>query len=487
MTSASWETAGYSEIASAVIDEKGQLRVTFENGDTVAMPAALLSNDPFDGVRVSPDDPLEVELLSGDDVAQRISWAQIRTATDAAFAQHMRDLDAEESRRLGRRLKALREDRGMKQTDLAGTLNMSSPQLSKIEAGSHDMRVSTVRALLRALNATFADIAGPDVPEVSLRTVARRLASSGVDAAAARRLLYRLPRESTQSLIERVFGWDRETLVAGSTQVAPLSVAVQFKAPRPIQPELSPLVHLANAVAEAGRRATRIPAHAIPADPRTTRAAIEAKRGELSYRSLLEYVWEQGIPVLPMSGKGGFVASAWQIEGGPAIVLKEPRDIPAFWIFDLAHELGHIASGHITVRSIIDVQEPTSDEALASDDEQEREANDFALNLLVPDFRARVADVRERSSGNYLRFKDAVASTARDYGLNAGVLGVIAAHELTDLGEHKDRWGSSTNLSKLDGAGRAVAESAAHHYLDLSTLPEDDRALLETVVLDEPG
>lgn len=487
VTSAPWEIAGYSEIASAERNEAGGLRVTFENGETVEVPTGLRSQVPFDSVRVNVDDPLEVELLSGDEVVQRISWVQIRSATDAAFAQHMRELDAEESRRLGRRLKALREDKGVKQADLAAALSMSAPQLSKIEAGSHDMRVSTVRALLRALNATFADIAGTDVPEVSLRTTARRLASSGVDATAARELLNRVPRPSAQGFLERVFGWDRETLVTGSTSVTPLRVAVQFKAPRASQAEPSPLVHLANAIAEAGRAATPNPVSDVPADPETARAAIEAKRGQLTYRALLEYVWEQGIPVLPMSGKGGFVASAWQVEGGPAIVLKEPRDIPAFWIFDLAHELGHIACGHITTRSIIDVQEPTSDEALASDDEQEREANDYALTLLVPDFPARVAEVRKRSRGNYLAFKNAVASTARDYGLNAGVLGVIAAHELTDLGQHKDRWGSSINLSKLDGAGRAVAESAARHYLDLTRLPEDDLALLETVVLTEPN
>jgi Zn-dependent peptidase ImmA (M78 family) len=223
----------------------------------------------------------------------------------------------------------------------------------------------------------------------------------------------------------------------------------------------------------------------IPEDPAIVRTAIKAKRGEINYRSLLEYVWEHGIPVLPMSGRGGFIASAWQVEGGPAIVLKEPRDVPAFWMFDLAHELGHIASGHVVARSIIDVEEPTSDESLANDDEQEREANDYALNLLVPDHRLRVAEIRERSCGNYLRFKNAVASTAAEYGLNAGVLGVIAAHELTDLGQHKDRWGSSINLSKMDGTGRAVAENAVRHYSDLSALPEDDQALLETVVLGE--
>jgi hypothetical protein len=236
----------------------------------------------------------------------------------------------------------------------------------------------------------------------------------------------------------------------------------------------------------AGRRAARVgPFDGIPSDPLEARSTFPRSPAALDLRALLVWTWERGVPVLPMTGSGGFAAAAWSLGDGPAIVLKEPRDVPAFWIFDLAHELGHVAKGHVADGSIVDVQALTSDQALSATDDQEREANEYALNLLVPNYREAVDEIRTRSRGNYLAFKDAVADTARSRHVNAGVLGVIAAHELTELGEHKDRWGSSTNLSKLDGEGRAVAIEIARQYLDLEAVSSEERTLLTTVVLDD--
>lgn len=483
MTSARWQLPGYSELA-AVDSTAGTFVVTFANGDIVAVPPSLIGASAPARAWVDPDEPLALKLGVGDDVERTIGWAKIRVATDEEFAQHMRDVDADESRRLGLRLKALREDRGIKQSDLAGMVNMTAPQLSKIEKGSHDMRVSTVRSLLRALDASFSDITGPDVPELSLKTLARRMTDAGITSEVASELLGRVPRRSVHAFLERVLGWGRQSIEAGQLQVAPLAGSVQFKAPRANQPQQTPLLHLAWSVAAAGRGAAQVDdVTAIPNDPATARRAVEDDLGELSLRSLLTWTWRQGIPVLPMSGRGSFSAAVWSLDDGPVIVLKEARDVPAFWFFDLAHELGHIAQGHVKTRSIIDVDGPTSSDALDSTDAQEREANEYALSLLVPDHQALVAEVRRRSRGDYLAFKGAVATTARDYGVNAGVLGVIAAHELTDIGEHKDRWGSSTNLSKQDGEGRSAAVDIAGQFLRLETVGETDRVLLETVVL----
>ena len=85
-----------------------------------------------------------------------------------------------------------REDRGLSQRDLAELVGMTPPQLSKIEGGYSDLRVSTVQTLLRAVGASFADIAGPDALEFSqksLRSRAQRRASrasSSIDSSRAR-------------------------------------------------------------------------------------------------------------------------------------------------------------------------------------------------------------------------------------------------------------------------------------------------------------
>lgn len=54
--------------------------------------------------------------------------------------------------RLGSALKALRERLGVTQAELAGAMELNQPDISRIERQA-DMRVSTVRAYLRALGA----------------------------------------------------------------------------------------------------------------------------------------------------------------------------------------------------------------------------------------------------------------------------------------------------------------------------------------------
>jgi hypothetical protein len=181
-----------------------------------------------------------------------------------------------------------------------------------------------------------------------------------------------------------------------------------------------------------------------------------------------------------MAGRGGFAAAVWLIESAPVIVVKEARNLEVFWLFDLAHELGHIGRGHIGGDGLVDLISPT---ALEASDEQEREANAFALELLIPQHEFLLEEVRRETRGNYLRFKNAVADTAVRHGLNPGLLGMVAAHELTEVGEHKDRWGSATNLAKLEGTGRDVTRAEAEPRLNLDKLDELDAALIREAVL----
>jgi transcriptional regulator with XRE-family HTH domain/Zn-dependent peptidase ImmA (M78 family) len=476
VTDQPWRTSGYSDIASAEIVD-GRLRVGFANGDVVEVTDALAGQLDRASVEVDPEEALEVVVRRPNDVVLPISWTQIRSASDPAFAQHLRESDAEESRRLGSRLKALREDRGMQQAQLAELVNMPASQLSKIEAGKHDMRISTVRSLLRALDADFPDIAG-DVPEMSIKRLAKRLVLAGLTAEVGMRLLNRVPRQAVYAALQRSFGWSREDVASGELLPAPLAAVVQFKIATN-KPEASPLVHLAWSLARAGRAAAELPRfEGIPPEPTVVRAEIQAHNGDVTLSSLLEWTWNRGVPVLPMSGRGVFSAAVWALDAGPVIVLKEARDLAVFWLFDLAHELGHLAHGHVVDQSLVDVASPT---AFGSDDKQEQEANDFALNLLLPHYGELIREVRERARGNYLAFKGAVAAVAAKHHVNAGVLGMVAAYEITEVGQAKDRWGSATNLSKEDGVGRAVTIELARQRLLLDRVDALDRSIVEAV------
>lgn len=476
-----WEQPGYSDIVNARFVDGG-LEVRFENGDSEWASLSLLGPIEISpGTRLEVEDGLAVRVGEGA-TASEISWSAIRSATDPEFAQRLRDLDAEESRRLGLRLKALREDRGLSQGDLAQLVGMTAPQLSRIERGGLDMRVSTVRTLLRAMDASFADIAGPDAPETSVPTLIKRAVKAGVPRDLATALARAVPRPVVPRFLERTFHWSQDALASGVPTTPRLPVAVQFKARSGQQPHDSPLIHLAFTAAQLARPAFELPPyHDLPADPLSIRRAALDPNGQITLHSLLEWTWDRGIPVLPLSGRGGFSAAVWTVEQAPVIVIKESRDFSVFWLVDLAHEIGHVARGHVR-DGIIDIDSPTQP---TTSDADEREATEFALRLLLPQHERLLAEVRADARGSHVRFKFAVERVAQRAGVSPGLLGMVAAFAAPEIGRAKDRWGSATNLARPEGSGRDQAQEAARRRLRVENLDELDAALVHVAVLGE--
>ena len=116
---------------------------------------------------------------------------------------------------------------------------------------------------------------------------------------------------------------------------------------------------------------------------------------------------------------------------------------------------------------------------------QEQEANQFALRLLLGDHDSLLEAIRRDARGEYMRFKGAVERVARRASVSPGLLGMIAAYELTEIGEEKDRWGSATNLARVEGPGRPVVQQSLRAHCDFDRLEPDDRTLIDAVVLSE--
>ena len=473
-----WESAGYSDVVAAEI-VGGDLRVGFANGDVVDIALSRLGLSEATEVWADPDDVTKVAALVGKEKVD-VDWMKLRAASDAAFAKELRRRDADEAHRVGRRLKALREDRGLRQDVVAEQVGMTPPQLSKIERGQSDLRISTVRALLRVMNASFADIASPDAPEASLAEIAKAGQKAGVPRDVMERLVRSVARGKVSALLERAFGWTTSDLVAGKPLPA-LAVPVNFKAARHQQPADSPLLHLAfTATSVAASTARAEPPRTLHRDPSSLRQQLADASGTITLEGLLRAAWDVGIVVLPLSGPGAFTAVAWLVDARPAIVLKEGRDLLVFWLFDLAHELGHHALGHVSERAVVDVERPD----LRDSDEMERQANAFALQLLLPNHEQLVAEVREDSLRGEprLRFKFAVQRVAAAHGVNTALLGMVAAYALSDVAEQKDRWGSATNIAKAERSGAQVAREVVSDYLNLNSLESSEAAILRAVV-----
>jgi Zn-dependent peptidase ImmA (M78 family) len=110
--------------------------------------------------------------------------------------------------------------------------------------------------------------------------------------------------------------------------------------------------------------------------------------------------------------------------GRHAILLGRNASYPAPAAFTLAHEIGHIASGHIRgALALIDVEDP----ALAKDrDEQETQADAFALSILTgspaPDISTQFQNF------NAPTLADAVLKAGPQYAIEPGTLALCVAY-----------------------------------------------------------
>ncbi|EMF0919303.1 ImmA/IrrE family metallo-endopeptidase [Providencia stuartii] len=103
----------------------------------------------------------------------------------------------------------------------------------------------------------------------------------------------------------------------------------------------------------------------------------------VDFKSLLEYSWSIGVPVLympklPVSKKMDAVVV--MLAERPVIALTKKHKHASNLLFSLAHELGHIQLGHLDENSLI------IDEKINEDDTEnplELEANHYAIELLT--------------------------------------------------------------------------------------------------------
>lgn len=123
-------------------------------------------------------------------------------------------------------------------------------------------------------------------------------------------------------------------------------------------------------------------------------------------QDLLSLSWGIGIPVIhlkvyPLAAKR---MCAMAIRSGErfAILLAKDANYPAMSAFHLAHEIGHIMLGHVGENSaLIDMEEPGTGHNEQADQEEE-EADRFALELLTGDPEFHIAKEGRGHNGREL-------------------------------------------------------------------------------------
>lgn len=379
---------------------------------------------------------------------------------------------------------------GLTQADLGAALGLAEQQIQRYEssryAGASMTRLAEVAA---ALGLEFEASALASAQIASVDAIVKSISDAGIDAATARRRLIpplsggeqAVPLLASRRLARvasRVFGADYLGLLSGK----PLAPAGLASLPA-FKLSASADQHRAEGYAAYAGYLVRLVAGAshqgeggvMPEDPLIIREAVAAAGGDVSFLSLVRYAWSLGIAVLPLADSGYFHAAAWRIDGRSGVALKQRGHLAARWAFDLAHELGHLASratGQPT--EVIDVDDPLSN---AAPSEDEARANEFAAVLLLgQDADAIARRAVSRTGGSVERLKGVLPAVAQEAGVDVGALAFFLAYRLSLQGI--DWWGAATNLQPRDVDPWSVARDELLARVDFSVLDPLDRELL---------
>jgi hypothetical protein len=198
-------------------------------------------------------------------------------------------------------------------------------------------------------------------------------------------------------------------------------------------------------------------------------------RGEpwVNFNSLIDYCWALGIPVVHINccpdakRPDGLCA---RVNGRPVIVFCKNVSFSAWLLFILAHELAHIALGHIDDDGVL------IDESVRHNiqDREEADANAFAVELLTGN-----AESRFHTSGswpNAQQLAEVAKSIAREARIDPGHIVLNYAHTMG-----KTFWPvANAALGLLEPRRDAlkIVRAKMAEYLDWSSLPEDSSEFL---------
>lgn len=206
-------------------------------------------------------------------------------------------------------------------------------------------------------------------------------------------------------------------------------------------------------------------AAAPPSAMNLRKALLESGRDNVGFGDVLTACWSLGIPVLhlrlfPAQTKG-VTAMAVRIGSRFAILVARESGIPAQYMFHVAHELGHIALGHLDDSSAIidaDPDDPANAGERLIDDQEERDADAYAQQLLAGVESFTVSRSMAGKAGN--------ASELAQRALQLGAeLQIDPAHVAMSFGFATGEWAMAMAAAKLVPGQEATPASLVNRVL----------------------
>lgn len=232
---------------------------------------------------------------------------------------------------------------------------------------------------------------------------------------------------------------------------------------------------VAVAVAEAVAAACEIEFKPFPETAAKMRTLALGKIGGkwLGLRSLLMMCWAHGVPVVYLDDVGdgmpkmdGMVVHT---KSRPVIILSKASTLWAWQLFVLAHEMAHLALGHLEPDEIlVDEELGTDSYAMEDSDPDERAADSFAIELL----NGR-KDATYKVSGEHVNANE-LADTAYRFGTENQIdPGHIVLNYAHDSGDWKVGMAAAKILQGNNPPATDVINEATWANIEQSALPDD--------------
>lgn len=252
---------------------------------------------------------------------------------------------------------------------------------------------------------------------------------------------------------------------------------------RTTEDELAVARAIATRVAHIALTASTGPYTPPPSDPLAIRERILNTADRIDFESLTHYCWEIGIPVLHVShfpkGRKKMHGLAAIKDGRPAIAISKNEKQAAWMLFILAHELAHIALGHIEEGDV--VIDNDSSLQIEEGDAEEQAADRFALHLLRGEAKIAFPGPRWPNAVELARW---ATCEGKGLGIDPGHLILSYAYSCGDNRYSLARRALEHVQGDFDSVG--FLRTLIADRLDWSALPEETSEFFAKMVLDSP-
>jgi hypothetical protein len=195
--------------------------------------------------------------------------------------------------------------------------------------------------------------------------------------------------------------------------------------------------------------------------------------------ALLAACWALGVPVIhlsvfPLQNKR-MHSVATRLGDRYAVLVGRDSKFPSQIAYFIAHELGHILSGHVLdSAALLDVEDPLQ---ASEPDDEESAADRFALELLTGNPEPEIETSQDRFSATQLA--QAAMAAAGPAHIDPGVIALCLAHQ---TGQWREAMGALKILPPGEVDVAAGINDLAGQQFEWDSISTENQAFLQTIM-----